>query len=387
VKTRATALIGLTTLTFLAGATGALAQTTATTYVAFGDSITQGVGDNPNRAEKGWAPRLESLLQARGVTAEVRNEGLAGETTQEGVSRIDRVLETGDDVLLLMEGTNDINARLSNETIAFNLDRIAEKAEARGLSVVHATIVPRLGSAAYDRTNRVTAAFNGMVRELAWAEERKLADPFEVLFHLTPNFAQYYVGGEDKLHPNAAGYDLLARVFADVLTNVDNVPPVTGLLEPGDDAQSVSPAAQVRIDLYDFGAGIDVASVRLLINGTVVETPVTGGPRKVEVRYTPPAPWLGVIKVGLRARDTATPPNQIDDTEIAQFVTAGTTFLPGDIDRDGRVDGVDLLAFAPTFGARRSDARFRTFGDLNDDGVINGADLAILASNFGKSSF
>ena len=383
-KTRATALLGLA---FLAGATGSLAQTTPTTYVAFGDSITQGVGDNPNRAEKGWPPRLEALLQARGAAADVRNEGLAGETTQEGVSRIDRVLQAGDDVLLLMEGTNDINARISSETIAFNLDRIAEKAEARGLSVVHATIVPRLGSAAYDRTNRVTAAFNGLIRELAWAEERKLADPFEVLFHLTPNFGQYYVGGEDKLHPNAAGYDLIARVFADVLTNVDNVPPVTGLLEPGDDAQSVSPAAQVRIDLYDFGAGIDVASVRLLINGQVVETPVTGGPRKVEIRYTPPQPWLGVIKVGLRARDTATPPNQIDDTEIAQFVTAGTTFLKGDIDRDGRVDGVDLLAFAPTFGARRSDERFRTFGDLNDDGVINGADLAILASNFGKSSF
>jgi acyl-CoA thioesterase-1 len=385
--TRSTALLGLATLTFLAAATAAVAQTTPTTYVAFGDSITQGVGDNPNRAEKGWAPRLEALLQARGTTAEVRNEGLAGETTLEGVSRIDRVLVAGDDVLLLMEGTNDINARISNETIAFNLDRIAEKAEDRGLSVVHATIIPRLGSAAYDRTNRVTAAFNGRVRELAWADERKLADPFEVLFHLTPNFAQYYVGGEDKLHPNAAGYDLIARVFADVLTNVDNVPPVTGLLEPGDDAQSVSPAAQVRIDIYDFGTGIDVTSVRLLINGQAVETPITGGPRKVEIRYTPPSPWLGVIKVGLRARDTATPPNQIDDTEIAQFVTAGTTFLKGDIDRDGRVDGADLLAFAPAFGARRSDTRFRTFGDFNDDGVINGADLAILASNFGKSSF
>jgi acyl-CoA thioesterase-1 len=387
VKTRTTALIGLTALTFLAGATGAAAQTTPTTYVAFGDSITEGFGDNPNRAEQGWPPRLESLLQARGATAEVRNEGLGGETTQEGVSRINRVIQEGDDVLLLMEGTNDINARISNETIAFNLDRIAERAEARGLSVVHATIIPRLGSAAYDRTNQVTGAFNGMIRELAWAEERKLADPFEVLFHLTPNFAQYYVGGSDKLHPNAAGYDLIARVFADVLTNVDNVPPVTGLLEPRDDAQRVSPAAPVQIDLYDFGAGIDVASVRLLINGTVVETPVTGGPRKVEIRYTPQQPWRGVIKVGLRARDTATPPNQVEDMEVVQFVTAGTTFLNGDIDRDGRVDGVDLLAFAPTFGARRSDQRFRTFGDLNDDGLINGADLAILASNFGKSSF
>ena len=368
-------------LVLLAAGSAARAQTT---YVAFGDSITQGFGDDPNRAAKGYPPRLEALLQQRGQNAEVRNEGLGGETTGEGVSRINQALKSGDDVLLLMEGTNDIgNQNVSNETIVFNLDRIAERAEERGLSVVHATVIPRY-RANFDSTNIVTGDFNGGVRELAWSDERRLADPFEILIRQPQNLGQLYF---DKLHPNTAGYDLLARVFADVLTNVDTVPPVTGPITPRDDAQRVPPTTPIQLSVYDFGAGIDVAATQLVINEQIVSTPITGNSRKLEITYAPPEPWKGVVIVRLRTRDLATPtPNQLD-RQITQFVVAGTTFLPGDIDRDGRVDGVDLLAFAPHFGFRKGEGRFVGFADLNDDDEINGTDLAILASTFGKASF
>lgn len=367
-------------LALLAAVSAARAQTT---YVAFGDSITEGILDDPSRAEKGYPPRLEALLQQRGQAAEVRNEGVAGETTIDAVSRIDRELQPGDDVLLLMEGTNDIGEQdISLETIVANLNRIAEKAEARGLSVVHATVLPRFNTT-YDNQNIVTGDFNGRVRELAWREERRLADPFEVFFRQTPNFGQLY---SDKLHPNAAGYDLLARIFADVLTNVDNVPPVTGLVTPVNDSPRVPPTTPVHINVYDFGTGIDVANTRLVINEQVVDTPLTGNSRKLEILYTPPTPWRGVVVVKLRSRDLASPPNQVD-REVTQFTIEGTTFLPGDLDRDGRVDGADLLIFAPRFGARRGESRFMGLADFNGDDQINGVDLALLASNFGKSSF
>lgn len=358
------------------------AQTAATTYVAFGDSITAGVGDETKRG--GYPPRLQDLLLARGVSAEVRNEGLAGEETSAAVTRITRVLREGDDVLLLMEGTNDVN-KISVETITANLAEIARKAADRGVRTVHATPIPRHPAATNDGRNFVTGELAGAVRELAFTQQRSLADPFEVFFNETPNFPALYAPA-DRVHPNAAGYDLLARVFADVLTNVDSVAPVTGLVDPFDDKPNVPASTTLRIDLYDFGAGLDLANTKLSINGVDVETPISGSQRKVEIRYTPPTPFAGVVIVRLRSRDLATPPHTFD-REVTQFTIAGTTFLRGDIDRNGRVDGVDLLAFAPIFGAQRSDARFRTFADINGDGVVNGQDLAILASNFGKTSF
>jgi lysophospholipase L1-like esterase len=360
------------------------AQTTpATTYVAFGDSITAGVGDEPE-TRGGYPKRLQEILVARGASAEVRNEGLPSEDTSGGVTRINKVLRDGDDVLLLMEGTNDVN-HVSLETTTANLAEIARRAAEHGLRTVHVTPIPRHPTASNDGKNILTGQLAAAIRELAFSQQRSLVDPFEVFFNETPNFQTLYAK-DDKVHPNAAGYDLLARVFADVLTNVDSVLPVTGLVDPFNDQKNVSSSTSIRIDLYDFGAGLDLANTKLSVNGVDVETPISGSQRKVEIRYTPPAPFAGVVIVRLRSRDLATPPHTFD-REVTQFTISGTSFLRGDIDLNGRVDGVDLLAFAPTFGAQRSDFRYKAYADINSDGIVDGQDLAILASNFGKASF
>lgn len=357
-----------------------------TVYVAFGDSITEGFGDDSGNDEKGYPPRLEQILNNRGVVAEVRNEGLGGETTTEGLSRLNRVLSEGGDVLLLMEGTNDIGQRLSPETIAFNLALMAERAEEAGFSVIHGTIIPRFPTANFDGSNRVTGELAREVRELAYETGRELADPFEIFLHQIPDaFDELYVGGDDRLHPNGEGYDELAEIFADVITGVDAVPPVTGLVSPEDDAQNVPGGTGIAIDLYDFGTGIDVASTRLTIGSQPVTADITGDSDRLEIRYQPPAPFSGVVFVGLESRDRTSPPNVLDRT-IMQFVVAGTRFLDGDIDRDGRVDGTDLVLFAVRFGSQRGDSRYRAFADFNGDDAVDGRDLAILSSNFGGNA-
>ena len=93
-----------------------------------------------------------------------------------------------------------------------------------------------------------------------------------------------------------------------------------------------------------------------------------------------------LLDLRLRARDRATPPNQVDRS-IARVVVAGTTFLAGDLTQDGRVDGADLVRLALHFGARNGEQRFLTAADLNGDRVVDGMDLAALAANFGRSSF
>src|SRR5687768_503148 len=72
---------------FLAGR--AQAQTG---YIAFGDSITAGVGDDDLRTEKGYPPRLEALLLGAGINAAVDNYGVGGEDTVQGLARLPGVL-------------------------------------------------------------------------------------------------------------------------------------------------------------------------------------------------------------------------------------------------------------------------------------------------------
>jgi lysophospholipase L1-like esterase len=362
-----------------------------TGYIAFGDSITFGIGDDPLRTERGYPARLQALLQGAGINAVMQNKGIGGEATPEGLARIDDVLAElakSGDVLLLMEGTNDVSRGYSMDFIRFNLNEMARRAEARGMSVVQATTIPRLPNAKFDSQNVTNALLNQNVRDMAGRRERKLADPFEV-FGATPDlFNRYYYKGEDDRvgHPNAAGYDVLAQTFFDVIRGVDRVPPVAGILSPLHGAKNVSPTAPVSVEVWDFGQGIDLPATTLVANGVVTGIVPTGDARHVTLTYQPATPLAGVVSVRLRSRDLAVPPNTVD-REIARFTIAGTQVLQGDLDQDGRVDGADLLRFARHFGSRRTDPLYSDVADLNEDDVVDGLDLAILASNFGKSSF
>lgn len=378
--------LALAALLALALPAAGLAQRTV--YVAFGDSITEGVGDDQTRAEKGYPPRLEALLQNAGVDAEVRNRGLGGEPTIEGITRLDLVLaEGGGDVLLLMEGTNDISRGISMETTRTNLREMGRKAEERGMGVVHATVIPRLPDANVDPQSIVTQKLNQRIRNIAGNTGRDLADPFFVFSTAPDPFGRLYYSGDDDPvgHPNAAGYDLLADVFFDVLTDADTVPPVEGLITPENGDDGVSPTVLIDVDLWDFGTGIDTGATSLLVNGEVVPSTLTPEGRRLGLLYQPTEPLRGVVIVGYRSRDLASPANVVE-REIARFTIQGTQALAGDIVQDGRVDGSDLLAFARHFGAFRNQSRYFRPADINDDGQIDGRDLAVLASNFGRTS-
>ena len=366
----------------------AAGQTTPRKYLAFGDSITFGVGDDPARAAKGYTPRLQTLLQSAGVSATVLNFGVGGEKTSEGVTRINGVLAQGapGDVLLLMEGTNDISQNVSLETTIFNLDEMAGRAEALGMSAIHATVVPRYPEARLDAENALTDQLNGRIRNLAGLRQRRLADPNEV-YRTTPNlFAGFYSTEKpDPVgHPNAAGYDVLARVFFNVIQGIDTVSPVPGIVSPVKGARNVRPDTAIDVDVWDFGTGIDLASTFLLINGQPVQAVPVGNTRRAHLSYQPPAPLSGTVVVGLRSRDLATTPNTID-REIARFTVQGANALPGDVNQDGRVDGKDLVRFGRSFGSQRGDNRYDANADFNADGAVDGVDLAVLASNFGRT--
>lgn len=366
----------------------ATAQTTGKTYIAFGDSITAGVGDDITRAAPGYPPRLQSLLEAAGVSATVKNFGVPGEKTPMGIERIDGVLATGKigDVLILMEGTNNINRDISLETTIGDLDTMADKAAALGIGVIHATVIPRPPDAKVDGDNLLTEQLNGRIRNLAGFRGRREADPNEVFRNLPNLFGSFYSKDPDDHvgHPNAAGYDILARLFFNVIQGIDTVSPVPGTLNPVNGATKVKPDVTIQVDVWDFGAGIDLANTFLLVNGQPVTAVPQGTPLHAMLVYQSPTPLSGVVSVGLRSRDLAPSPNPIDRV-ISRFTIQGAVALQGDINQDGRVDGADLITFGLHFGSLRGDTHYNAAADFNDDGRIDGLDLAILSSNFGQS--
>lgn len=187
-------------------------------FLAFGDSITHGFGDTGVVCEEpetagGYPPRLRRLLRQHGLRSpEVVSYGVCGETTVAGISRLDEVLAEGGDVVLIMEGTNDISAGISIETIRFNLGEMARKARLAGIEPVHASVIPRAPEASPDANNARASALQEVLMSDAEEDRIAFADPFTVFVDVPDLFARFYA---DPFHPNADGYELLAETFVE----------------------------------------------------------------------------------------------------------------------------------------------------------------------------
>lgn len=99
------------------------------TILAFGDSLTVGVGaDNANSY-----PAVLAALS--GLT--VINSGVSGETTDNGLKRLREVLDnTSPDLLILLEGGNDILRNRDLSETKANLAAMIELALGKGVPVV-----------------------------------------------------------------------------------------------------------------------------------------------------------------------------------------------------------------------------------------------------------
>lgn len=119
----------------------AMADVESNKYIAFGDSITSGYGSSG----EGYPPRLERRLDQGIGPSTVVNEGVGGETTIDGVNRIDGVLNSHNaKYILLLEEANDVTHEFSTETIIFNLGAMVDKSIAYGTTPFLATHTPRI---------------------------------------------------------------------------------------------------------------------------------------------------------------------------------------------------------------------------------------------------
>jgi len=162
--------------------------------LAFGDSLTAGVGANPGES---YPARLEALIGRKVVSS-----GVPGETSAGGLARLPAALdEAKPQLVILCEGGNDFLQKLDDMQAASNLRAMVRMARAQGAQVVLIAVPkPGLLPSPADFYSAIAREFGVPHEETAL---RKI---------LTDNALK-----SDLVHPNAAGYAKLAEAIAVLL--------------------------------------------------------------------------------------------------------------------------------------------------------------------------
>jgi acyl-CoA thioesterase-1 len=147
-------LVGIATL-FPAGS----ASAKTFRIVGFGDSLMAGYQLGPGQS---FADQLQAALRRGGFDVTVANAGVSGDTTSDGLARLDWSVPGGTDMVLLELGSNDMLRGVDPAITKKNLDEMIRKLEGRGISVVLMGMLaaPNLGAA-------YTTAFNAIYPALA----------------------------------------------------------------------------------------------------------------------------------------------------------------------------------------------------------------------------
>ena len=186
--------------TATAKSTDAAANTVAAPVVLFfGTSLTAGYGLEPEQA---FPTLIQRKAEAEGVPIKAVNAGLSGETTAGAARRIDWVLRTPADLIVIEAGANDALRGLSPDAAKANLEQviatIRKKQPRAKIALVQMEAPPNYGAA-------YTQRFRSIYRDVSQKESIPLI-PF--LLTNVAGISRY--NQADGVHPNFAGEKIVA---------------------------------------------------------------------------------------------------------------------------------------------------------------------------------
>lgn len=174
--------------------------------VAFGNSITAGVGDSSR--PPGYPYKLEQILLGTWPNAIVLNRGVSGERTFQGAVRINRVLARDNpDYVLILEGVNNVG-QTSLSSVIWDLESMVQSVKAAGAIPLIASLTPTYGP--HEAKMPGIEVLNPMILDLAIREEIVFVDQFGAFTNAGDYTALIT---SDGLHPNTAGYRLMADTW------------------------------------------------------------------------------------------------------------------------------------------------------------------------------
>ena len=173
--------------------------------VAFGDSLTAGLGVSPDQS---YPAQLQERLKQGGYNYEVVNAGVSGDTTAGGLRRLNWVLKSRPSIVILELGANDAMRGQPLEGMYSNLDKMITQFQEAGALVVLAgmKIPPNYG---LDYTNGFSSMFEQLARE---------HDITLIPFFLEGVAAKTELNQADGIHPTAQGYQIVTEMVMKAIT-------------------------------------------------------------------------------------------------------------------------------------------------------------------------
>jgi acyl-CoA thioesterase-1 len=153
--------------------------------VAFGDSLVYGTGSSGG----GFVRMLEQR-----IGRPIENMGVPGDTTAEGLARLEEVLELDPSVVILLLGGNDYLQQVPQDTTFGNLSTMIERLQADGAAVLLAGVRGGL------MRDNFAARFEELAKQHGTAYVHDVLDD-------TLGVDGYMA---DQVHPNDRGYEVIA---------------------------------------------------------------------------------------------------------------------------------------------------------------------------------
>jgi acyl-CoA thioesterase I len=183
----------------------AFARTSA--ILAFGDSLTAGMGLPASAA---FPARLAVRLHDQGFDVKMINGGVSGDTTTDGLARLDWALADKPDLVILALGANDALRGIDPRIVRANLDKMIGKIQASGAKLLLlGMLAPSNWGAEYQHQ------FDAIYPDLAKAHGVPLYPFFLEGVAMNPNLNQ-----PDGVHPNEHGVAIMVDHIAPLVAKM-----------------------------------------------------------------------------------------------------------------------------------------------------------------------
>jgi acyl-CoA thioesterase-1 len=186
----------LAALALIALATAPAAAAQERVIVAFGDSLTAGLGVP---VEQSYPSRLAERLKAEGYIYRVVNAGVSGDTTAGGLRRVDWALRLKPEIVILELGANDALRGQDLAAVRANVDELVVRFQSAGTRVLVAgmRLPPNYGP-------RYGGEFQRIFEDVARRRGAALMPFFLDGVAGVPRLNQ-----PDGIHPTAEGYSVV----------------------------------------------------------------------------------------------------------------------------------------------------------------------------------